>query len=209
MLTSRLKTRSKAGFSLIELLVVISIIALLIGILLPALPRVRDTARKAACGAALRSVGQAVVMYQNQFKDVFPRARYIPRPWISGDTDPSLREAMSAFMEGEYAYKCPGDKLVFDAEYTDGAATKKCAMSYTYVTTLGGEKWEDTFWNKRMKKTPSDTPVAFDFDNGNFEREGDEFVLVPFFHTSRNLLFADGNVGKYVPIAKPDDPPPP
>jgi prepilin-type N-terminal cleavage/methylation domain-containing protein/prepilin-type processing-associated H-X9-DG protein len=205
-------SRLRSAFSLIELLVVISIIALLIGILLPTLPKVRDTARKAACGASLRSVGQGIAMYQTQFKDVFPKARYIPRPWISGDTDPSLRDAMANFVEeAENAYKCPGDKLVFSAEYTDGQETKKCGMSYLYLPTLSGQKFEDTFWYKRMRKTPSDTPVSFDFDNGNFEREGDIKVLVPFFHSSRNLLFADGNVGKYVAEAdpsKPPDPPP-
>ncbi len=202
-------SRTRAAFSLIELLVVISIIALLIGILLPTLPKVRDSARKAACGASLRSVGQALQMYQSQYKDVFPKARYIPRPWLSGDTDPSLREVMASYMDAENAYRCPGDKWVFEAEYTDGPETKKCGMSYIYLPTLSGQKFEDTFWYKRMRKTPSDTPVSFDFDNGNFEKEDKSSVYVPFFHASRNLLFADGNVGKYVPEADPSKPPTP
>src|SRR5436305_1969190 len=71
MVRSHLR-RAKA-FTLVELLVVIGIIALLISILLPALSRANDAARAIKCGANLRSIGQAVVIYANQNKGkIFP-----------------------------------------------------------------------------------------------------------------------------------------
>ena len=55
----------KRGFTLIELLVVMVIIALLVGILLPALGRAREEARKTQCRSNLRQVGLAMQMYTN------------------------------------------------------------------------------------------------------------------------------------------------
>ena len=53
----------KTGFTLIELLVVMVIIALLVGLLLPALGRAREEARKTQCRSNLRQIGLAITMY--------------------------------------------------------------------------------------------------------------------------------------------------
>src|SRR5438105_15243054 len=58
--------KRRSGFTLVELLVVIGIIAILIAILLPALNRARNQAKAAVCLANLRQIGQAMVMYVNQ-----------------------------------------------------------------------------------------------------------------------------------------------
>ena len=85
----------RTAFTLVELLVVIGIIAILVAILLPTLRRVRESANVTTCQSNMREVGNALVMYANDNRDVFPDKtamgswNYRRRPGVTNSLDPS------------------------------------------------------------------------------------------------------------------------
>jgi prepilin-type N-terminal cleavage/methylation domain-containing protein/prepilin-type processing-associated H-X9-DG protein len=64
----------RKGFTLVELLVVIAVLALLLGILMPALARARQLAYRVVCGANLYGLGRAMLAYAQDNEDKLPRA---------------------------------------------------------------------------------------------------------------------------------------
>ena len=128
--------RARRGFTLVELLVVIGIIALLISILLPALRLAKEKANAVKCQANLRQLMQGFLYFTNDNKGSLPGrdndqndAKYEHRDWCVGppigmpwatawDKSPETGTIFK-YMRNRDVYRCPS-KLSTGGKYTPG-----------------------------------------------------------------------------------------
>lgn len=107
-------SRSRRGFTLVELLVVIGIIALLISILMPALSKARKSAMNANCMSNLRSVGQSLTLYAAENKGKYP-AHHGGGAWL-WDVSIGTRDALLKSGSARKVFYC----AVYQEQDVDG-----------------------------------------------------------------------------------------
>lgn len=119
----------RRAFTIIELLVVIAIIAVLVALLLPALGKARDSARKVKCNSGLHQLSVALTTYTVDARDQLPLPNWGPvtaqRGWLYDETvGPSVGQPFVAedrrtgslypYFESDDAYRCPSHKPPFE-----------------------------------------------------------------------------------------------
>jgi len=177
----------KKGFTLIELLVVIAIIAILAAMLLPALARAREQARRAVCISNLKQIGLAIKMYSQDYNENFPEAN------ATNDADAlavsAFGKLIPRYVSAADAFKCPSDLTPTTSEKSIVANAPENNCSYAYAIGLSAFTSDDTVVAVDKARDDAETfNTAWAQDNLKLGTQG----LVNHRADGVNALYAGG-----------------
>ncbi|MEP6754726.1 MAG: prepilin-type N-terminal cleavage/methylation domain-containing protein [Chthonomonadales bacterium] len=111
------------GFTLVELLITIAIIAVLAALLFPVFAGARKKAQQTTCASNERQIGLALGMYEQDFDQTYPNFRFWPldsKPGITNEPH-SWRSAIFTYLNNNQVLRCPAnhdnDKVSYDPQF--------------------------------------------------------------------------------------------
>jgi prepilin-type N-terminal cleavage/methylation domain-containing protein/prepilin-type processing-associated H-X9-DG protein len=176
--------RISQAFTLVELLVVISIIAILAALLLPTLGRAKESARATVCLSNLHQVGVALQIYVSENNNKLPVMRDVSTDPAVAATNifPAINKVLAPQLGNTNVLRCPSDLRQF-FELT--------GSSYAWNSLLNGED-ADHLVVFSIHFDPPEIPVVFDKEDFHKARGPNKAV---------NYLYADGHIKNLLTIA--------